>query len=67
ELREENRNHPGTHSSVPKRLSDDENAEKAEIVRALQQTDGNRTQAAKLLETSRVTLWKKIKKYGLDD
>jgi two-component system, NtrC family, response regulator HydG len=48
-------------------LSDDENAEKAEIVRALQQTDGNRTQAAKLLETSRVTLWKKIKKYGLDD
>lgn len=67
ELREENRNHSGAHNSVPKILSDDENAEKAEIVRALQQTEGNRTQAAKLLETSRVTLWKKIKKYGLSD
>jgi len=67
ELREENRNHPGAHTPTPKKLSDDEKAEKAEIISALEQTDGNRTQAAKLLETSRVTLWKKIKKYDLGE
>ena len=35
--------------------------EEARIVEALQQTKGNKTEAAKLLGVSRVTLWKKIK------
>ncbi len=47
-------------------LSDDELAERERIVSALRQTDGNRTQAAKLLSISRVTLWKKIGRYAID-
>ena len=35
--------------------------EEARIAEALQQTKGNKTEAAKLLGVSRVTLWKKIK------
>jgi len=35
--------------------------EEARIVKALQQAKGNKTEAAKLLGVSRVTLWKKIK------
>jgi transcriptional regulator of acetoin/glycerol metabolism len=35
--------------------------EEARILDALQQANGNKTEAAKLLGVSRVTLWKKIK------
>jgi transcriptional regulator with PAS, ATPase and Fis domain len=35
--------------------------EEARIVKALQQAKGNKTEAARLLGVSRVTLWKKIK------
>lgn len=35
------------------------------IARALQQARGNRTQAAKLLQISRATLYNKLKRYGL--
>lgn len=48
-------------------LAPEEQEEKKQIAAALRQTAGNRTQAAKLLGTSRVTLWKKIKKYDLAD
>jgi PAS domain S-box-containing protein len=40
-------------------------AEKAAIRRALQETKGNREQAAKLLDTALRNLYYKIKKYGL--
>jgi PAS domain S-box-containing protein len=40
--------------------------EKGALVRVLQQCDGNQSQAARLLGISRVTLWKRIKKSGLD-
>ena len=39
--------------------------EKKLIAKALKRTDGNRTQAALLLEISRPTLISKIKEYGL--
>ena len=39
--------------------------EKARIVRALEMTRGNRTKAAVSLGLSRVSLWKKIKKYNI--
>ena len=39
--------------------------EKEKIIEALKQTHGNRTKAAHLLGYSRVTLWKKMKKYGI--
>jgi two-component system response regulator AtoC len=40
--------------------------ERSLIARALKQTDGNRTRAAKLLELSQRALLYKIKEYGLD-
>lgn len=48
-------------------LSDSQRAERDKIVQTLQETNGNRTAAAKLLGTSRVTLWKKLKRYGLSE
>jgi len=39
--------------------------EKEKLIEALQQADGNQTRAAKTLGVSRVTVWKRIKKYGI--
>lgn len=36
-----------------------------ELIQALQATDGNKSEAARRLGISRVTLWKRIKKYGI--
>lgn len=40
--------------------------ERDRLIRALKKTYGNQTEAARLLGVSRVTVWKKIKKYGID-
>jgi transcriptional regulator of acetoin/glycerol metabolism len=53
-----NRNLKSLESSAELSLPPDE---EARIVKALQQAKGNKTEAAKLLGVSRVTLWKKIK------
>ncbi len=42
-----------------------ENLDKKRLIEALEKTGGNRTKAAKLLGVSRITVWKKMKKYGL--
>jgi two-component system, NtrC family, response regulator HydG len=47
-------------------LTPQQQAEREEIVAALATTSGNKTEAAKLLGTSRVTLWKKIRRYGIE-
>jgi len=39
--------------------------EKEKLIDALQRADGNQTKAAKILGVSRVTVWKRIKKYGI--
>ncbi len=39
--------------------------EKEKLMRALHQADGNQSKAAKILGVSRVTVWKRIKKYGI--
>jgi len=39
--------------------------EKKRLIQALKQAEGNRTKVAKILGVSRVTVWKKMKKYGL--
>jgi two-component system response regulator HydG len=39
--------------------------ERQELIKALQATDGNKSEAARRLGVSRVTLWKRIKKYGI--
>ena len=41
--------------------------EKDRILRALNQADGNKRQAAKLLGIGRTTLYNKLKEYGLED
>ncbi|MFO8085166.1 MAG: sigma 54-interacting transcriptional regulator [Desulfobacterales bacterium] len=37
-----------------------------ELVRALRMTSGNQSKAASILGVSRVTVWKRLKKYGID-
>jgi PAS domain S-box-containing protein len=39
---------------------------RAEFMRILKQARGNQSEAARLLGVSRVTVWKKIKKYGIN-
>ena len=39
---------------------------RAELIRALRQTGGNRSEAARVLGVSRVTVWKQINKFGID-
>jgi len=40
-------------------------SEKEKLLNALQQADGNQTKAAKILDVSRITVWKRIKKHGI--
>jgi two-component system, NtrC family, response regulator HydG len=44
----------------------DEAGEKAALIDALRRTNGNQTQAARLLGINRVTVWNRMRKYGLD-
>lgn len=44
-----------------------EQAERAQIVRALEKTEGRIGAAAKLLKVSRTTLWEKMQKLGIGD
>jgi two-component system response regulator HydG len=41
-------------------------AEKAALIAALRQTGGNQSRAAVLLGVSRITVWHRMKKYGID-
>ncbi|MCG6912831.1 two-component system response regulator, partial [bacterium BMS3Abin03] len=43
-----------------------ENVERTLIIKALKQTNGNRTQAAKMLNIHRRLLYSKMKDYGID-
>lgn len=52
----------GHHLSYPANPSD----ERSQIVDALSKSNGQKTAAARLLGISRVTLWKKIKKYEIN-
>ena len=40
--------------------------ERAKLIHTLHQVDGNQSEAARLLGVSRVTVWKRIKKYGIN-
>jgi transcriptional regulator of acetoin/glycerol metabolism len=37
-----------------------------ELISTLKQTGGNRSEAARILGVSRVTIWKQINKFGID-
>ena len=47
-------------------LTKEQQEEREGILAALKETGGNKTEAAKLLGTSRVTLWKKVRKYRIE-
>ena len=58
-----------THRKPRNRIIRDNRAkslEREELLRVLRQTDGNQSEAARILGVSRVTIWKRIKKYGLN-
>ena len=42
------------------------NEEREQLIQTLRQVEGNQSEAARLLGVSRVTIWKRIKKYGID-
>jgi two-component system response regulator HydG len=43
-----------------------EQNEKKALIKALKQCKGNQTQTARVLEINRVTVWNRMKKYGID-
>jgi two-component system response regulator AtoC len=51
-------------TSHDRRMSEDPEVER--IKEALEETGGNRTEAAELLDVSRTTLWRKMKEYDLE-
>jgi len=51
--------------SVPRR-SKDSLAKRAALIKALRKARGNRSETARILGVSRVTVWKQIKKYKID-
>ena len=53
-------------SEDPNRREDVWTDERRRLVQALKQANGSRTGAAALLGVSRVTVWKRMKKYGID-
>ncbi len=60
---------PPARTFEPRRLEEvvrvaAEDAERVHIARTLAHTDGNKSQAARLLGISRSTLWKKLQRYG---
>jgi transcriptional regulator of acetoin/glycerol metabolism len=48
-------------------LTPEQYAERERVLAALTEAQGHRTRAAALLGTSRVTLWKKMRLFGLED
>ena len=48
-------------------LTPEQQAERDQVLEALRQTRGSKTQAARLLGYSRVTLWKKLQKFHVSE
>jgi DNA-binding NtrC family response regulator len=53
---------PTNHNAGSKSWEDERN----HLIQTLRRVDGNQSEAARLLGVSRVTIWKRIKKYGID-
>jgi two-component system, NtrC family, response regulator HydG len=56
----------GTPSPVKVLPKEEEPNEKHQLIQALKQTKGNQSKAANLLNINRVTVWNRMKKYGID-
>lgn len=55
-----------TSESFTKKAKPAAAAEREKLLQVLRQTGGNQSEAARLMGVSRVTIWKRIKKYGID-
>jgi len=55
-----------TRDPEPIALNEADPSEKAELIEALKQSHGNQSQAARILGVSRVTVWNRMRKYGID-
>jgi len=53
-------------SSLQGKGSGQDSTEREELVEVLRQVGGNQSEASRILGVSRVTVWKRIKKYGID-
>ena len=53
-------------SSKPAVCYPDDSSERENFLKVLQQAGGNQSEAARILGVSRVTIWKRMKKYGID-
>ena len=58
--------HPASGSDAPPRVPTLAEAERAHVLRALESTGWNKKEAARVLEISRGTLYRKILEYGLE-
>jgi transcriptional regulator with PAS, ATPase and Fis domain len=58
--------HAPTLSTNVSSLSVKESREKHALIEALKEAGGNQTQTAKILGVNRVTVWNRIRKYGID-
>ncbi len=52
--------------TLPKAVAAPDSDEKTALINALRQAEGNQSRAATLLGVSRVTVWHRMKKYGID-
>ena len=58
--------HPETRASKISLEHPENTREREQLIRILRQVSGNQSEAARILEVSRVTIWKRIRKYGID-
>lgn len=57
--------HPEQPKAFPHHAAHASSDEREALVQALRKSGGNQSEAARILEVSRVTVWKRIKKYGV--
>jgi transcriptional regulator with GAF, ATPase, and Fis domain len=57
---------PGFKTAESGPTAADGSPEKNALIEALRRTNGNQTQAARLLGVNRVTVWNRMRKYGID-
>jgi len=55
-----------TGASKPAVCYQNDSDEREKFLKVLQQAGGNQSEAARILGVSRVTIWKRMKKYGID-
>jgi PAS domain S-box-containing protein len=56
---------PGNQSVINMIPLNRDDVKKAQLLKALKQTGGNQSQAAQILGVSRVTVWNRLKRYGI--